>query len=155
MLERLIGEDIELVWQPGENLWPVRMDPSQIDQILTNLCVNARDAINRAVGRIMIRTGTVVLDSDFCVHHPGSVPGEYTWLVVQDNGFGMDEQTLNNLFEPFFTTKETGAGVGLGLPSVYGAVKQNDGFIDVVSAPGEGAVFTIYLPRCTAAEVML
>jgi len=146
MLRRLIGENIQLVWQPGEDLWPVKMDPSQIDQILANLCVNARDAIS-GVGTITIQTGRKILDQVYCDHHPGFIPGEYVQLSVSDDGTGMDLETRNNLFEPFFTTKELGKGTGLGLATVYGIVKQNNGFINVYSEPGMGAVFRIYLPR--------
>jgi two-component system, cell cycle sensor histidine kinase and response regulator CckA len=146
MLERLITEDIHLDWQPGVDLWPVRLDPSQIDQILANLCVNARDAI-ADIGRITIETGNSTLNWDFCAAHAGSVPGEYVRLAVSDNGGGMDKETLSHIFEPFFTTKGVGKGTGLGLATVYGAVKQNGGFIDVCSEPGQGTTFTIYLPR--------
>jgi two-component system cell cycle sensor histidine kinase/response regulator CckA len=146
MLERLIGEDIHLDWQPGVDLWPVRLDPSQIDQILANLCVNARDAIAN-VGRITIETRNWIFTEDHCAAHPGFVPGEYVRLAVSDDGCGMDKDTLANVFDPFFTTKEMGKGTGLGLATVYGAVKQNNGFIDVCSEPGEGTTFAIYLPR--------
>jgi PAS domain S-box-containing protein len=146
MLERLIGEDIHLDWQPGLDLWPVRLDPSQIDQILANLCVNARDAIAN-VGRITIETRNWIFTEDHCAAHPGFVPGEYVRLAVSDDGCGIDKDTLANVFDPFFTTKEMGKGTGLGLATVYGAVKQNNGFIDVCSEPGEGTTFAIYLPR--------
>jgi CheY-like chemotaxis protein len=122
------------------------MDPSQIDQILANLCVNARDAIS-GVGTITIQTGRKTLDQTYCDHHPGFVPGEYVQLSVSDDGAGMDQETQKNLFEPFFTTKDLGKGTGLGLATVYGIVKQNNGFINVYSEPGMGAVFKIYLPR--------
>jgi PAS domain S-box-containing protein len=146
MLHRLIGEDIDLVWLPGNGLWPVKVDPVQIDQVLANLCVNSRDAI-AGVGKMTIETGKVVLDKSFCREHPGSVPGEYVLLTVSDNGCGMDKETLDNLFEPFFTTKEVGQGTGLGLATVYGIVKQNNGYIYVKSEPDEGTIFRIYLPR--------
>ena len=146
MLRRLIGEDIDLVWIPGANLWPVKIDPAQIDQILANLCVNARDAI-AGVGKIVIQTENVALDEEFCAHFEGLVPGQYTKLTVADDGCGMDEQTIDNLFEPFFTTKQIGEGTGLGLSTVYGIVKQNNGFINAVSSPEQGATFTIYLPK--------
>jgi len=148
MLQRLIGEDIEIVWKACENLWAVTMDPSQIDQILANLCVNARDAIGN-VGKIIIETGMKTFDPAYCADHPGFVPGDFVLLTVSDNGCGMDKETLNNLFEPFFTTKEMGKGTGLGLATVYGIVKQNNGFINVYSEPGQGTTFKIYLPRCT------
>ena len=146
MLQRLIGEDIDLAWMPYKNLWPVKMDPSQIDQILANLCVNARDAI-ADVGKITIETGNVEFDETYCNDHVGFLPGEYVLLAVSDNGCGMDTETLDNIFEPFFTTKESGKGTGLGLATVYGVVKQNNGFINVYSEPGQGTTFRIYLPR--------
>jgi PAS domain S-box-containing protein len=146
MLRRLIGEDIDLAWLPGENIWPIRMDPSQIDQILANLFVNARDAI-ADVGKITIETGTATFDSAYCVEHPGFVPGDFILLAVSDDGSGMDQETQANLFEPFFTTKSVEKGTGLGLATVYGIVKQNDGFINVYSEPDQGTTFRIYLPR--------
>ncbi|MCA1793636.1 MAG: PAS domain S-box protein, partial [Desulfobacteraceae bacterium] len=148
MLGRLIGEDIDLLWQPADDLWAVKMDPSQLDQILVNLCVNARDAITD-MGKITIETGIKVFDSAYCKEHAGFVPGEFVLLAVSDNGCGMDRHTLDNLFEPFFTTKETGRGTGLGLATVYGIVKQNNGFINVYSEPEKGSGFRIYLPRHT------
>jgi len=146
MLRRLIGEDIQLAWQPEAGLWPVRVDPSQIDQILANLCLNARDAI-ADVGKLTIETANSDFDADYCAAHAGFVPGEYVRLAVSDDGCGMDEETLAHVFEPFFTTKTVGEGTGLGLAMVYGIVKQNDGFINVCSEPGHGTTFTIYLPR--------
>jgi PAS domain S-box-containing protein len=147
MLRRLIGEDIDLIWQPGRNLQPVKMDPTQIDQILANLCVNARDAI-AGVGQVIIETGAASVDKAWCSVHTEAVPGEYVLLAVSDNGCGIDRETISHLFEPFFTTKEQGKGTGLGLASVYGAVKQNNGFITVDSEPGQGSTFKIYLPQC-------
>ncbi|MCA1785883.1 MAG: hybrid sensor histidine kinase/response regulator, partial [Desulfobacteraceae bacterium] len=149
MLGRLIGEDIDLLWQPADDLWAVKIDPSQLDQILVNLCINAKDAIED-VGKITIETGIKVFDTAYCKEHAGFVPGEFVLLAVSDNGCGMDRHTLNNLFEPFFTTKETGKGTGLGLATVYGIVKQNNGFINVYSEPEKGSSFRIYLPRHTA-----
>jgi two-component system, cell cycle sensor histidine kinase and response regulator CckA len=146
MLRRLIGEDIDLVWQPAPGLWRVRMDPSQIDQILTNLGVNARDAIS-GVGRVIIETQNVVFDKAYCADHPGFVPGEFALLAVSDDGCGMDRETQDKLFEPFFTTKGVGQGTGLGLSTVLGIVKQNDGFLNVYSESGKGTVFKVYLPR--------
>lgn len=148
MLRRLIGEDIQLSWQPKAELWPVNVDPSQIDQILANLCVNARDAL-AGVGKLVIETGTCVIDSNYCATHADVVPGEYVRLAVSDNGCGMDKDTLAHIFEPFFTTKAVGEGTGLGLATVYGIVKQNNGFINVYSEPGQGTTFTIHLPRYT------
>ena len=146
MLRRLIGEDIDLVWLPETGLWSVKMDPSQIDQILANLCVNARDAIV-GVGKITIETDTIVFDSAYCADHSGFIPGEFVQLSVSDNGCGMDKEILNNIFEPFFTTKDSDKGTGLGLSMVYGIVKQNNGFINVYSEPGKGTTIKIYLPR--------
>lgn len=146
MLRRLIGEDIDLAWMPAAGLWPVKIDPSQVDQILVNLCVNARDAI-ADVGKITIETQNVVFDAAYCDDHLGFVPGEYVQLAVSDSGCGMDAQTRETIFEPFFTTKELGGGTGLGLATVYGIVKQNGGFINVYSEPGQGASFHLYLPQ--------
>ena len=146
MLRRLIGEDIELAWRPGADLWPVKIDPVQIDQILVNLCVNARDAIS-GVGTVVIETGQATIGQDYCLKHPELGPGDFLLLSVSDDGHGMEKATLDNIFEPFFTTKERGKGTGLGLSTVYGIVKQNDGFINVYSKPGCGTSFRIYLPR--------
>ncbi|MBW2346608.1 MAG: transporter substrate-binding domain-containing protein [Deltaproteobacteria bacterium] len=146
MLRRLIGENIHLTWSPGTNLWPVKMDPAQIDQILANLCVNAKDAI-ADVGRITIETRNVTLDDALARSLPGSVPGDYGMLAVGDDGCGMEKSVLDQIFEPFFTTKEQGKGTGLGLATVYGIVKQNNGFIYAESEPNKGTRFMIYLPR--------
>ena len=146
LLRRLIGEPIALIWRPGSPLWPVKVDPTQIDQILVNLCVNARDAI-AGVGQITIETGNASLDETYCAQHAGFVPGEYVRLAVSDDGCGMDSETLAHLFEPFFTTKGVGRGTGLGLATLYGVVKQNQGFVNVYSEPGQGTTFTIYWPR--------
>jgi two-component system, cell cycle sensor histidine kinase and response regulator CckA len=146
MLRRLIGEDIDLVWKPGADLGPVKIDPSQLDQILANLCVNARDAIT-GVGKVEIETANITFDEAYCALHPGFVCGDYVMLAVRDDGCGMSQNVQDRIFEPFFTTKETGKGTGLGLATVYGTVKQNDGFINVHSEPGKGSTFEIYLPR--------
>ncbi|MFO7883599.1 MAG: ATP-binding protein [Desulfobacteraceae bacterium] len=127
------------------------MDPSQIHQILANLCVNARDAID-GIGRLAIETGRKSFDEEYCSERPGFIPGDLVLLAVSDNGCGMDKDTLDNLFEPFFTTKEVGKGTGLGLATVYGIVKQNYGFINVYSEPGLGSTFKIYLPWLVADE---
>lgn len=148
MLQRLIGENIELHWNPVPKLWPVLIDPIQIDQVLANLAVNARDAIDD-VGMVSIETGMVKIDEAFLKHHVGIKPGDHVVLTVTDNGRGMDKETVNKIFEPFFTTKPTGQGTGLGLATVYGIIKQNNGFIDVTSKIGKGTTFKIYLPRQT------
>ena len=153
MLQRLIGEDIDLVWKPSSNLWPVRMDPSQIDQILVNLAVNARDAIH-GVGNLTIETENIVFDESYCMTHAGFIPGEFVLLAVSDTGCGMEKESMEHLFEPFYTTKEMGKGTGLGLATIYGIVKQNDGFINVYSEPGKGTAFKIYLPRTQVADAV-
>lgn len=145
MLRRLIGADITLVWAPTPDVWSVKMDPSQIDQILVNLCVNARDAIIER-GKIIIETQNVVFDDLYCAVHTEAVPGKFVLLSISDDGLGMDQETQRMLFEPFFTTKELGKGTGLGLATIYGIVKQNNGFIAVYSEPGLGTTFKIYLP---------
>jgi len=147
ILQRLIGENIKLVWKPGREIRTVKIDPAQIDQILANLLVNARDSIS-GVGTVTIETGNAVLDEAYCRVNPGFVPGKYALLAVSDTGSGIDKETLSHIFEPFFTTKEVGSGTGLGLSTVYGIIKQNGGFINVYSEPGHGATFKIYLPCC-------
>jgi len=145
MLKRLIGEDIELSWNPDSELWPVKMDPSQVDQILANLCVNSRDAIS-SVGKISIKTENIKIDESFCLSHADFIPGEFVRLTISDNGSGMSEETIKHIFEPFFTTKGIRKGTGLGLATVYGIVKQNNGFINVYSEPGLGTTSNIFLP---------
>ena len=146
MLRRLIGEDIDMDWIPGKQVWSVRIDPAQILQVLANLCVNARDAI-ADVGKVTIETENIVFDEEYCKENAGSVPGEYVLMTVSDNGCGMNSEALSHLFEPFYTTKEMGKGTGLGLATVYGVVMQNNGLIHVDSKPGQGTTFKIYLPR--------
>jgi CheY-like chemotaxis protein len=145
-LARLIGEDIDLQVFAKEGLWTVRFDPTQIDQILINLAVNARDAMP-AGGRLTIETENIHLEEGYCRDHAGFIPGDFVRLSVSDNGSGMEPETLAHVFEPFFTTKEVGKGTGLGLATVYGIVKQGGGFINAYSEPGQGTTFTIYLPR--------
>jgi PAS domain S-box-containing protein len=149
MLRRIIGEDIDLVWLPDSDVCPVKMDTAQIDQILANLCINARDAI-AGVGKVTIETHAVSFDEDYCTDRLGFRPGDFVMLAVSDNGQGMDRETIDKIFEPFFTTKGVGKGTGLGLSTVYGIVKQNDGFINAYSEPGQGSTFRIYLPRHAA-----
>ena len=146
MLRRIIGENIDLEWLPGEKPGQFKMDPTQVDQILVNLCVNARDALGDT-GKVTIETGTADIDKTYCETHVDSVPGQFVVLSVSDNGCGMERETLDKLFEPFYTTKEIGKGTGLGLATVYGIIKQNNGFIDVSTEPGKGSTFKIYLPR--------
>jgi len=152
MLRRLIGEDIDLLWLPGRELWHVKIDPSQIDQMLANLAVNARDAIG-GVGKVIIATANVTLSGEECRDRQSVAPGDYVVLTVSDTGTGMSRDVLNHIFEPFYTTKEIGKGTGLGLSTVFGIVKQNDGFIEVDSETGTGTVFRIYLPKCLAEPV--
>ena len=159
-LTRLIGEDVRLTFKPVEDVWLVKMDPSQVDQILVNLAVNARDAMT-AGGDMMIELANLILDEGFCRHHSEAKPGNYVMLAVSDTGHGMDKTTVSRIFEPFFTTKEVGKGTGLGLATVYGIVKQNGGFVTVYSEVDRGTTFRIYLPRykgekqAEAAEGML
>lgn len=152
MLCRLLGAEIDLKVIPGADLWQVKMDPSQVDQILANFAVNSRDAIT-GNGHMEIETSNMVLNQDFCTRYPGCKSGEYVVITFSDNGCGMDKPTLERIFEPFFTTKAEGRGTGLGLSTVYGIVKQNNGVIDVESSPGKGTTFRIYIPR-TIPEVL-
>lgn len=146
MLKRLIGENIDLIVRPQADLHHVRIDPGQVDQILINLCINARDAITQA-GKVIIETRNLPSDEMNPACRKEMPPGEYVLLLVSDNGCGMDAATLEKIFDPFFTTKEIGKGSGLGLSTVYGIVSQNSGCIHVESDPGRGTAFYIYLPR--------
>lgn len=146
MLCRLIGEHITLVTNLDQDVGLIKIDPGQVEQIIMNLVVNARDASEDG-GRIVIETANAELDDEFAATHPGSVPGSYIMLSVCDNGMGMTEDVKRRLFEPFFTTKELGRGTGLGLATVYGIVKQSGGYIDVTSELEQGATFKIFLPR--------
>jgi len=147
LLERIIGEEIALKWAPCLNPWLIRMDPGQLDQIITNLVVNARDAID-GCGNMIIETYSInVKPNIYLNEYQGLSAGEYMVIAVSDNGCGMDKETQNNIFEPFFTTKDIGKGTGLGLSTIYGIVKQNNGFVHFYSEPGHGTTFRIYLPR--------
>ncbi|RPJ07398.1 MAG: response regulator [Spirochaetaceae bacterium] len=145
LLSRLLGEDVDFVIQAEPDVKCVKIDPSQLDQILANLAVNARDAMPDG-GTFRIHTSNVIFDESFCKKHRGSVEGEYVLLEISDTGVGMDQNVLSHAFEPFFTTKDQQVGTGLGLATVYGIVKQWNGFINVTSSPGSGTVFSVYLP---------
>lgn len=151
MLRRLIGEEINLHWIPHSKKLPIKMDTSQMDQVLANLCVNAKDAIE-GHGNITIETGSAVLDEHYCSEHAGFRPGKFATLAISDDGGGIDKKDLENVFEPFFTTKTLGQGTGLGLSTTYGIVKQNDGFINVYSELGQGTTLKIYLPFCNTVD---
>ncbi|MEE4358499.1 MAG: PAS domain S-box protein [Desulfococcaceae bacterium] len=146
MLRRLIGEDIRLSWFPAAELWPVKIDPAQMNQILVNLCINARDAV-AGVGNITIETGNITFDQEYCDRHSGFIAGEFVMLALSDDGSGIAPEILDKIFDPFFTTKGPGAGTGLGLATVYGIVKQNKGFINIYSEPEKGTLVKVYIPR--------
>ena len=151
LLRRLIGERISLVWKPTAALWSTWVDPSQIDQILANLAVNARDSIEGS-GTITLETMNAAVDETYCLANPDAAPGDYVVLSVSDTGQGMSPVIQARIFEPFFTTKEAGRGTGLGLAMVYGVLRQNGGFVTVYSVPGVGTSFRLYFPRRRTAE---
>ena len=150
MLRRLIGEQIELVIKPGEGLGRVKGDPGQIEQVILNLTLNARDSMPNG-GKLTLETANAELDEDYARRHPGARPGSYVMLAAHDSGVGMDPETLAHIFEPFFITKEK-KGTGLSLAAVYGAVKQSDGYTWADSEPGRGTTFTVYWPRVDKTE---
>jgi two-component system cell cycle sensor histidine kinase/response regulator CckA len=151
LLEKVIGSNIEIKANLAPDLAVVRADPIHVEQVLMNLCINARDAMPEG-GSLMIETANVAIDDQFCALQPLARPGDYAMLSVTDTGTGMDAATLDRIFEPFFTTKEIGKGTGLGLATVYGIVRQHGGFLHVYSEPGVGSTFRVYIPVSSAPE---
>jgi signal transduction histidine kinase/CheY-like chemotaxis protein len=148
LLEKVIGSNIAIKANLAPDLAVVRVDPIQVEQVLMNLCINARDAMPEG-GSLMVETSNIAIDEEFCILQPLARPGHYVMLTVTDTGTGMDAATLDRIFEPFFTTKEMGKGTGLGLATVYGIIRQHGGFIHVYSRPGAGSTFRVYLPVST------
>ena len=148
-LNSMLGEPIELSWQPDQDVWPVKVDPTQFDRVLTGLCANCRDAIEEA-GSVHISSTNVLLDDTYCTPHRNVLPGEYAMVTISDDGHGMNRETLAHVFEPFFTTKDVGRGTGMDLAVIHGLVVQNAGHIDLDSEQGKGATVRIYFPRHVA-----
>jgi len=151
MLKRLLGEDIDILFHPDPDLRNTEVDPGQLHQIITNLAINARDAMPEG-GKLTLETGNVMFDEAYCRDHAGFRPGCFVMLAISDNGIGIDPEIMPHIFEPFFTTKDQDKGTGLGLASVYGAVKHGNGFINVYSEPGKGTCFKLYFPASIEKE---
>ncbi len=151
MVRRLLGEDIDILFVPGEDICNIFIDPDQLRQIVMNLCINARDAMPDG-GKITFETSKISFDEDYCARHGGYLPGRYVQLSIQDTGTGIDPEIMPHIFEPFYTTKEEGKGTGMGLAAVYGAISRCKGFIKAYSEQGQGALFTLFFPCSESVE---